>query len=138
MLRLALILTASAALFIGACDLSDSDRCPEDAYGWVEYQLFMGRSGPDGDIVDDAEWDTFLADTVTPRFPDGLTVLDANGQWRGSDGTIQKESSKVLIIFVPKDDEDAEDLIEQISTEYKRRFEQESVLKTVDRICVAF
>ena len=105
MRRLALILIATATLFIGACDLGDSKQCPEGTDRWVEYQLFMGRSGPDGDNVDDAEWDTFLADAVTPRFPDGLTVLDANGQWRGSDGMVQKESSKVLIIFVPKDDE---------------------------------
>ena len=138
MRRLALILMATATLFIGACDLGDSKQCPRDTDQWVEYQLFMGRSGPDGDIVDDADWDAFLSNTVTPRFPDGLTVLDADGQWRGSDEKIQKESSKVLIIFVPKDDEDAEDLIEQISTEYKSRFEQESVLKTVGKTCLAF
>ena len=99
----------------------------------------MGRSGPeDGDIVDDAEWDTFLADTVTPRFPDGLTVLDGSGQWRGSDGQIQREASKLLIILAPIDHEQAEDLIEQVSNEYKTRFEQEAVLKTISKTCVAF
>ena len=40
----------------------------------------------------DAAWDAFLADTVTPRFPDGLTVLDARGQWRDSEGLIGKEA----------------------------------------------
>ena len=67
-----------------------------------------------------------------------LTVLDGKGQWRGSDGEIQKESTKVLVIFVPNDDEDAEELIEELSTEYKRRFDQEAVLKNVDHTCVAF
>ena len=132
------ILVATSALFFGACGLGNWDKCPEDADLWIEYQLFMGRSSPDGDIVDDAEWQAFLADTVTPRFPDGLTVLDANGQWRGSDGMIQKEASKILIIFVPKDDEKAENLIEQVADEYKTRFEQESVLKTVDKTCASF
>ena len=136
---LALILAATAAaLFVGACGPNDLEKCPENTDPWIEFQLFMGRSGTDGDIVDDAEWDAFLADIVTPRFPDGLTSLDANGQWRGSDGIVQKESSKVLIIFVPKDDEDAEVLIQEVSDEYKRRFDQESVLKTVDNTCLAF
>ena len=96
----------------------------------------MGRGGPSGEVVDQDEWDQFLADTVTPRFPDGLTVLDGRGQWRGSDGAIQKESSKVLIILAP--DEYADDLIEEISDEYKRRFDQDTVLKTVSQTCVAF
>ena len=88
--------------------------------------------------MDDAEWDEFLADTVTPRFPDGLTALDGNGQWRGPDDQIQKEASKLLIILVPTDDEEADELVEQVSDEYKSRFEQESVLKTVNKTCVAF
>ena len=138
MRTLVLILTATTAVVFAACDAVDSAKCTDGADPWVEHRLFMGRSGPDGEIVDDAEWEAFLADTVTPRFPDGLTVIDGKGQWRGSDGVIQKESSKILIIFVPNGDEDAESLILQISNEYKRRFEQESVLKTVGETCLAF
>ena len=98
----------------------------------------MGNGGPDGEVVNDAEWDEFIADMATPRFPDDLTVLDGKGQWRGSDGEIQKESTKVLLILVPNDDEDTAKLIEELSTEYKRRFDQEAVLKNVDHTCVAF
>ncbi len=133
-----IVLIASAAFACFGCDSVFDKGCPENFELWVEYQLFMGRSGPDGDIVDDAEWDAFLADAVTPRFPDGLTVLDGNGQWRGTDGQIQREESKILIILTPIDDEQSQDLIEQVVTEYKTRFEQESVLKTVDKTCVAF
>jgi hypothetical protein len=88
-------------------------------------------------VVDDAAWDTFLGDTVTPRFPDGLSVLDARGQWRDSEGSIQKERSKLLIILAPPGD-DGMRLIDVISDEYKRRFSQESVLRVVDETCVAF
>ena len=98
----------------------------------------MGRGGPEGEVVGDSEWDAFLADAITPRFPDGLTVLDAKGQWRGSDDVIKKESTKVLIIFAPNEDEDAKDLIVEVTDEYRRRFDQESVLKTVSKTCVAF
>ena len=97
----------------------------------------MGRSGPEGEIVHDEAWDTFLADTVTPRFPDGLTVLDGRGQWRGADGLIKKEHSKLLVILAQPGD-DKMRLIDEISDEYKRRFSQESVLQVVEDTCVSF
>ena len=120
-----------------ACSETGAPSCPEGTDRFTEYQLFMGRSGPDGEIVDDAAWDTFLADTVTPRFPDGLTVLDGRGQWRGVEGQIKKERSKLLVILAPPDD-DKTRLIDEISDEYKRRFKQESVLQVVDDACVSF
>ena len=133
-----IILIATTAFANLGCDAIFDKGCPEDTERWIEYQLFMGLSAPDGDVVDDTEWETFLADTVTPRFPDGLTVLDGDGQWKGSDGQIQKEASKLLIILSPADDEDADERIEQVSNEYKSRFEQESVLETVSKTCVSF
>ena len=97
----------------------------------------MGRSAGAGEIVDDTAWATFLQDTVTPRFPDGLTVLDGRGQWRDSTGTIQRERSKLLIILAPPSEEGLR-LIEEVSEEYKRRFSQESVLRVVSPACAAF
>ena len=97
----------------------------------------MGRSNQDGEVVDDAAWDAFLEDTVTPRFPDGLTVLDARGQWRDSEGKILKERSKLLVILAPPSD-DGMSLIDEISDEYERRFNQESVLRVIYDVCVSF
>jgi hypothetical protein len=120
-----------------ACSETGEPSCPEGTDRFVEYQLFMGRNGPDGEVVDDEAWDTFLTDTVTPRFPDGLTVLDGRGQWRGSDGLIKKERSKLLVILAQPGD-DKMRLIDEVSDEYKRRFSQESVLQVVDDACVSF
>ena len=120
-----------------ACSQTSTPSCPEGTEEFTEYQLFMGRSGPEGEIVDDEAWDTFLADTVTPRFPDGLTVLDGWGQWRGADGLIKKERSKLLVILAQPGD-DKTRLIDEISDEYKRRFSQESVLQVVEDTCVSF
>ena len=133
-----IILIATTAFANLGCDAIFDKGCPKDTERWIEYQLFMGLSAPDSDVVDDTEWETFLADTVTPRSPDGLTVLDGNGQWRGSNDQIEREASKLLIILAPNDDDEAEELIDQISNEYKSRFEQESVLKTVSKTCVSF
>ena len=132
-----LVWLAVTVIVVAACSEAATSPCPEGTDPWVEYQLYMGRSNQAGEVVDDAAWDTFLGDTVTPRFPDGLTVLDARGQWRGSDGAIQKERSKLLVILAPPGD-DPMGLIDEISDEYKSRFSQESVLRVVDETCVSF
>ena len=131
------LLSASLLLLAIGCSQADAPVCPDGTDRFVEYQLFMGRSGPDGEIVDDEAWDTFLADTVTPRFPDGLTVLDGRGQWRGADGLIKKERSKLLVILAQPGD-DRMRLIDEISEEYRTQFNQESVLKVVEDTCVSF
>ena len=133
-------LLACLVLFVigaAACSEISTPPCPEGTDRFIRYQLFMGRSGQDGEVVDDAEWDAFLRDTVTPRFPDGLTVLDAQGQWRDTEGFVQRERSKLLVILVPPDD-DWMRRIDEVSDEYQRRFMQESVLQVVDDTCVSF
>jgi len=44
---------------------------------------------------------------VTPRFPDGLTLLKGYGQFRNSMQIIQREDSRVLILFYPAQMQDA-------------------------------
>ena len=128
---------ALAGMMVAACTVSTAPACPEGADQWVKYQLFMGRSNQSGEVVDDAAWAMFLEDTVTPRFPDGLTAYDARGQWRDSEGQIKKERTKVLVILAPPG-EDGLRLIDEISDEYKRRFSQQSVLQVVYDTCVSF
>ena len=131
------ILMVLAGFVSAGCLGTDDLTCPEGSEAFVRYELFMGRSGPGGEVVTDQAWDAFLRDTVTPRFPDGLTVLDAQGQWRDSEGRILKERSKVLVILAPPGD-DPRGLINEVSDEYKRRFNQESVLEVKNDACVSF
>ncbi len=135
--RLLLVLLILAGFVLAACSETSNTACPEETDPFVKYELFMGRSTADGNVVVDEEWDSFLADTVTPRFPDGLTVLDAQGQWRNSEGRILKERSTILVILAPPG-EDARRLINEISDEYKMRFNQESVLQVVGETCASF
>ena len=132
-----IVCVAMAAMAVVACSDTDAPVCPDGSDEWVRYELFMGRSSQSVEVVDDAAWDAFLDDTVTPRFPDGLTVFDGSGQWRGSDGMVRKERSKVLVILAPPGD-DGESRIGEVSDEYKRRFNQESVLQVVTGACVSF
>lgn len=124
-----------------ACTSSDSSNvsCPE---GWdqvTEYRLYFGRSDATGapDAVSEEEWAQFLADTVTPRIPDGLTVTDASGQWQTESGEVLKEGAKILTLLVWPDDP-ALQRLNEISAEYERRFNQESVLLTSTQTCASF
>ena len=133
---IACLALAIAAVACTGTEVDESD-CPDGSESWVEYRVFMGRSAGGVEVVDDEAWKDFLADVVTPRFPDGLTVLDASGQWRNSDGTIERERSKVLLIMAPPE-ADGLPLINEISDEYKRQFSQEAVLQAVTDACVNF
>ena len=133
----ALLALVMLAVLSASCSDTDDSTCPEGTEPFVKYELFMGRSVADGEVVDDQSWDAFLADTVTPRFPDGLTVLDAQGQWRNSEGRILQERSKVLVILAPPDEE-LRGLIDEVSDEYKRRFNQETVLEVESDTCISF
>ena len=106
-MRMAMLVCFAFAvmMMLAACAQTDRPICAEGTEQFVKYELFMGRNSQSGEVVDDAAWTTFLEDSVTPRFPDGLTVLDAEGQWRDSEGLVQKERSKLLLVLVPPGDD---------------------------------
>jgi Protein of unknown function (DUF3574) len=93
----------------------------------VRSELYFGRLRPDGTVVSDAEWRSFVAEEITPRFPDGFTVFDALGQYRGRDGQIVSEPTKVLLI-VHGPDARLRGSVQELRDLYRRLFQQESVL----------
>jgi len=113
-------------------DIRDVDtRIETDPF--IRTELFFGSERPDKPEVSDTEFKQFLDQHVTPRFPDGLTVLKGFGQFRESDGQIVQESSFVLILLYPRETlRDSSAKIEEIRTLYKQSFEQESVLRVDD------
>ena len=88
--------------------------------------------------VSEAAWQRFLAREVTPRFPDGLTVMSAVGQWRDrSNGRIVREPSKLVMIVLPgKADDQAR--LDAVVAAYKQQFRQQSVGVIVQPACTAF
>jgi hypothetical protein len=108
---------------------------------YARTELYFGLSRKGGSNVSEREFQDFLNEVVTPRFPNGLTIIDARGQWRENDLTITKEPSKVVILFYTrKERRDAGRKIEEIRAEYKRRFSQQSVLRVdqTEKISVMF
>ena len=106
--------------------------CAEPAHPALRAELYLG-----GD-VNDADWRGFLDSDVTPRFPDGLTVLAADGQWRAP-GTsrVIREHSRVLLIVIPRSPA-ASTALDAVAEAYKRRFAQQSVGIVTTASCAAF
>jgi hypothetical protein len=100
----------------------------------TKFELFLGQNiGQTGRVSDD-DWRRFLADEVTPRYPDGFTVLDAAGQWRDPMGTIILERSRNLVLIV-RDGPSELPKIAGIRDSYKSRFRQDAVLLVQSQIC---
>ncbi len=103
---------------------------------WVRDTLYFGLSMPGG-AVTQAQWQAFVDAEVTPRFPDGLTVWPASGQWRAAAGAPQREESRVLEIVHPSGG-DADAKIAAIRGAYKKAFHQDSVLKVREAVQADF
>lgn len=104
---------------------------------WQQSTLYFGLSLPNNSQVSTEKWQEFVNDQITPRFPDGLTIVDAKGQWKNSSGVIVKEPSKMVIILHPAENKINSKLTE-IRQQYKEKFHQESVLLTTQSIKVDF
>ena len=83
------------------------------------------------------EFGAFLTEVVTSRFPDGLTIVEAHGQWRGRSGLVERERTELVTLLHPADSA-SQRAVEEIATEYKRRFGQEAVLRERLDACTRF
>jgi hypothetical protein len=118
---------------IAAADAQPAIQCSGAQKPWVVADLLFGRTH-----VSEASWARFLATEVTPRFPDGFTVIDAKGQWRAPGGEkISRERSKLLMIAMPPG-ADNDERLQKIIEAYKTRFKQQSVGLIVRPACVSF
>jgi hypothetical protein len=100
----------------------------------IEVDLYFGRERERGGEVSDAEWAAFLNEEVTPRFPEGLSVLDVRGQYRTPAGAIERERTKLLVIVVFDAPAHAAK-VEAVVDAYRRRHGQHSVFRVERPVC---
>jgi hypothetical protein len=126
------------ALMLGGCVGGPPLACRAGQDATLAATLLFGRYADGRPAVSNADWSRFLASEITPRFPDGLTVLDASGQWRDpARGVAVREPSKVVLI-VYRDEPTAQARLTAIAEAYKRRFAQRSVGIVVSPACASF
>jgi hypothetical protein len=135
--RMACALGLVVALAAGSSTAAPA-ACRGNQQSMLAAELLFGRRIAGGGIVSEAAWARFLAREITPRFPDGLTVFDAAGQWRDpARGRIVRERSKVVLI-VFRDDPQKQEHLDAIAEAYKRRFKQQSVGIVIKPACASF
>jgi len=118
---------------------------PAEAIGWVKSELYFGLGDESGessrqqtDNISEAQWRAFVDKEVTSRFPDGLTVLDAYGQWLFKDTQqLHRLRSKVLIVH-HEDSPQRRNDIEAIRLAWKRDTGHQSVLWSKSAADVSF
>ncbi|MGE7471147.1 DUF3574 domain-containing protein [Bosea sp. NPDC003192] len=130
----ALLLTGALA----GCTSLAPQACAPGQQAMLTAELLFGRKIGDRIGVSEGAFRRFVDEEVTPRFPDGLTILDARGQYRDSKrGTLIREPSK-LVLIVTSDETANREKLAGIAEAYKRRFNQQSVGLILKPACASF
>jgi hypothetical protein len=113
---------------------------PAQTQGWVDTRLYfgLGIAGEAGGGVSEQRWREFLDAEVTPRFPDGLSVVDVYGQWQGKGQPApERLRSKMLVIDYP-DTVENRAKVDAIRAAWKQRTGDQSVLRVTQPAEVSF
>lgn len=108
--------------------------------GWVDTRLYFGLGPADHPEqgVSEADWRSFLDREVTPRFPDGFSVLDVYGQWQGKKETVpERLRTKMLIVDYP-DTAENRGKVDAIRAAWKQKTGDQSVLRVTEGADVSF
>jgi hypothetical protein len=101
-------------------------------------KLYFGENIPGRKPLTGREWQSFLAQAITPRFPAGFTVYDAAGGWRNPKTQVtERENSKVLEIAA-ENTPDFRKNLDQVAADYKKQFRQQSVGVVTTMGCARF
>jgi hypothetical protein len=124
-MRLAWIVAAG---LLAGCAAEPPCKLP-DGRRMLRAELLFGRDG-----VSDAAWDAFVRDELTRAFPDGLTILSGQGQWREPTGALLREPSQLVLVLLDADGAE----MKLAAATYERELDQQSVAIALSPACVAF
>ena len=84
----------------------------------LKSEVYFGQRTADGKDVEAQDWEKFVSEVVVPRFPEGLTVIEASGH---SNGPGNLNPTRILVVVHPNSD-DAQNRLQEIKAEYRKRF----------------
>ena len=111
--------------------------CPPGLERWTMTELFLGLNWRQG-MVTEAQFQDFVAREVTPRLPEGFSIVAAEGAWRSAQTgeTIREPTRVIRRLHKAEPTQDA--ALVAIAAAYKSRFEQDAVLRVDAEVCAAF
>lgn len=118
----------------------EGDRSHPGAAHWLRSELYFGVGSAEisDQGVAEIRWRSFLDKEVTPRFPDGLTVFEAYGQWRGPGETAPSRLRSKVLVILHEDTPAKRAAIDAIRVAWKAATHDKSVLLDVERVEVSF
>ena len=109
------------------------------AHDGLQIRLAFGLTRPDGSVIERQDWQQFVDSEITPRFPAGFTVIDAQGQWYDAAGhKVIQEGSRIVWIVAPSTDRSLQAHLRVIRQIYQKRFNQQAVGLTIQSGCSSF
>jgi len=126
----------AAILMLGLAGCMSAPKpqaCPAGQAQLQTAQLFLGARQPT--TPNDGDLRRFVDQEVTPRFPDGVTVVDGGGQWKGSENRMIREASKVVLVVLPASGGGGAK-VEAVRTAYRSKFKQEPVVVLPPPACM--
>ncbi|MFG2292490.1 DUF3574 domain-containing protein [Streptomyces sp. NPDC048603] len=119
---------------------ADRETAAQAGAPWISTHLYFGTGRHNGHPpITDEEFNKFVAEVITPRFPSGLTLQEGRGQWRDREGDINREKSWELTVMYPTAEAHRRNAdIEYIRDRYCDLYELESVGRADVRALVDF
>ncbi len=96
---------------------------------YVKTELYYGAGLREGRGDYETLWNDYLDNDVTPRFREGLTLLEATGQWRVKEGKKPRRNRSKILILIHEASPDRFDMIEEVREIWKKKSGHRSVLK---------
>lgn len=137
-MRLAGALAIAALAALAGCQTARplASSCPVGQISQQTAQLYFGGMYGPASKVSEVQFRKYVDEELTPRFPDGLTVLDGGHQWRGEENKAIREAAKVVLIVLPKTHA-AQSRIDAARSAYWSRFHQDAMVEVMPPACVA-
>lgn len=134
------MMRAGAAILVVALGLAGCmsaprpQACPAGQTPLRTAQLFLSAKAPAK--LDERDLRRFVDQEVTPRFPDGVTIVNGGGKWKGSENRLIREADKVVLLVLPASGAGPTQ-VEAVRTAYRTRFKQEPVVVLPPPACDA-
>ena len=99
-------------------------------------RVYCGLSRPDGSGISESDLRAFIDNTVAKIFPDGFTVMQAQGGWRdvATGHTIREPSA---IIELAHGEADQQHVLD-VARAYKAQFSQDAVMVASTPVATQF
>ena len=101
-------------------------------------RLAFGRAIPMGGEVTDTDWQQFADQHVATAFPDGFTVIHADGGWRDARTGETITEPTVIVEVAHTNEPETLKAIRALAGAYKLIFAQDAVMATTTAATVEF